>query len=347
MTADLGRPGRPLALRRLEYAKTAAGALATEPADLGRPGRPLVLRRLEDAETAAEILLMIKALACDDSPRSRYPGPNPVSLDKSHFARIRGEPYYVCEKTDGVRYMLACCSPPGLPRNLCLLLDRALRVYFVPLRRVPTAAFQGTLLDGELAWNKATGAWEYLVFDALCVSGVPILNDALPARLDAVHRLLGVYEHDAEDAVRLTVKSFVSCARIADLGPHLAAVEQKYDVDGVILTPAKPGVVYGRHGGMFKLKPPGAHTVDFYTPDGLALCVYDTAKGAHVKVGSLPPARRAAPGGVVECRKAGAGWEVVGVRTDKTTANDLVTYNKTLINILENLDVSVLSTLFS
>ena len=300
----------------------------------------LVLDRITDAAALEKLLRIMREMSNDDARVPRYPGPNPVSLDRSQFGQLASRPYYLCEKTDGVRYALVCCrlasSRDGRILKVCALVDRALTAYLLPLRHVPRAMFQGSLLDGELAWNKAKGRWEYVVFDALCVSGVPVLDAPLPDRMDAAHRVLRVYKEAAEDVVTLRAKSFFPCTRFDEFERHLATVP--FAVDGVILTPAADPVKYGRHMGLFKLKHGSQHTVDFLVgQDGASLAVFDAGK--HVTVGRLR--QRAQPGSIVECTKAADDlWDLVGVRVDKTTANDLYTFQKTLVNIREGLTLA-------
>jgi hypothetical protein len=317
------------------------------------PEGTLVLARLRDDSQTAMVRRVVKELTCDDSPSSRFPGPNPVSLDTGHFSTLRGQPYYLCEKTDGVRYLLLACTLTLVSGavKLLALIDRAFGVYILPLARVPKAMFQGSVLDGELVWNKAERRWDYLVFDAVTVSGIPVMNCTLPDRLRAVHKALGAYSPDPADPVRLGVKTFVPCSKMDEARAHVRRAEATYDTDGVILTPGRPGVVYGRHLGMFKLKFGSRHTIDFLVgADGRALCVFDA--GRHVQVGTLRETAR--PGSVVECGvpegSPGPGrdavWDLVMVRTDKTTANDMFTYQKTLLNMRENLGLDDLGRVF-
>lgn len=310
----------------------------------------LFLDRVTDPEALPRLLAIARDLACDDAKHPRFPGPNPVSLDTSHFASLRQQPYYVCEKTDGVRHAMLCCTLPAPPEvagratiNVCALIDRSLKAYLLPLHGLPKAMYQGSLLDGELAYNKALKRWEFLVFDAMCVSGVPVLNCPLPDRIDAVHRVLHVYTPVPEDPVLVSVKTFIPCRKLGDLDHHLDIAAKQYDIDGLILTPATTPVVYGRHMGMFKLKT--KHTIDFLVgADGRSLSVFDN--GAHVKVGSLGGAK-AAPGSVAECVLAkGTTWTLVMVRTDKATANDMFTYQKTLLNMREKLGLADLRRVF-
>jgi hypothetical protein len=305
-----------------------------------RGAAPLVLHKLTDAAQLAQLVALVKDLACDDSPARRFPGPNPVSLDSTHFPALKKEPYYVCEKTDGVRHLLACCTllrPAAEPLKLVALVDRAMNAYVLPVARVPKAMFQGTLLDGELVWNRALAHWQFLVFDAVTVSGIPVLNCTLRARLEAARRAVAAYRAEPRDPVRLAIKTFVPCSKMADAEAHLKAAETQYETDGIILTPAISPVVYGRHMGMFKVKFNSRHTVDFLVGgDGRQLCVFDA--GRHVQVGTL--SSTSPPGGVVECALAdrhASVWDLVTVRADKTTANDMFTYQRTLLNMREAL----------
>lgn len=324
------------------------------------PGGGLTLHRLTDSVYCAKLNDAVRDLASDDAQRYRYPGPNPVSLDTGHFARLAGEPYYVCEKTDGVRYLMVCCTleaPAHLRArrptiNMCALVDRALNAYILPVQHLPRAVYQGSLFDGELAFNQRAGRWEYLMFDALCVSGIPVLNGTLKDRLDAVHRVLKVYaaanaaSPPRQDPCELRVKSFVPCTKMAEFEAMLPRLSEAYAIDGVILTPALQPIVYGRHLGMFKLKFNARHTVDFLVGrDGRALTVFES--GNHAQVGTLAADQPSAPpGSIVECGLAGQGWYLVSERTDKSTANDMYTYQKTLLNMREKLTLDSVKHVF-
>lgn len=317
-------------------------------AALSPAGPALMLDRLEDPTSVRRVM---RDLASDDHRTERFPGPNPVSLDRSHFDRLRSEPYYVCEKTDGVRHALVCCTlnPPelgGRPVKVCALVDRALVVYLLPVRHLPRAVYQGTLLDGELTWNRGRRRWEFLVFDAVCVSGIPVLNATLPKRMDAVHRILRVYSRhpSSSDPVDLRAKTFVSCTKLSEFEASLPSIKTSYEIDGVILTPSLTPVQYGRHHGLFKLKDGGRHTVDFLVgPGGRQLSVFDN--GTHVPVGTLRES--APPGCIAECAAVeGTTWTLVHVRTDKKTANDMYTFQKTMLNMREGLGLRNLRDVF-
>ena len=306
-------------------------------------GDGLVLHHVIDEAFLRDFFARFKELTFDDTSHStpRFPGPNPVSIEKATLGALAAAPYFACEKTDGVRYALACCAVPvdGKPENVCALVDRKMGVFLLPLRHVPTAMFQGSLLDGELVRNKATGRWEYVVFDAVCVSSVPVLNDDLPTRMDAVHHVLRVYVEDPDDPVAVRAKTFFACSRFDEFRESLPRIREQYDVDGVVLTPARDPIVYGRHTTLFKLKFDARHTVDFYVgADGISLFVYAGRGSAKDYAQVARSSRRLLPRTVVECSRGQDGtWDLVMERTDKAGCNDLLTYQKTLVNMEENL----------
>ena len=315
--------------------------LDTEPADLF--GGRLPLHRLVGRD-AEGVVAEMHALAGDPPPAApRFPGPNPVSLERSHLAGLQPARYWVCEKTDGTRYALMCCMYRG--HRLAVLLDRKLAAYVLPLRRVPKALFQGSVLDGELAWNKLHGQFQFMVFDAVMVAGIPVFHKPFSHRLADARLALRDYALDPRDPVHVRVKGFDRLAALAEFRGRLDAIRRHFDIDGVVLTPEDGDVVYGRHMRMFKLKAFGgqqAHTVDFLAGDGDALQVFDA--GRHVRVGTLQPGPGVPVGSIVECTFVGGDrWAMAGIRTDKTTANDMFTYRKTMLNISEALTLDDLN----
>ena len=97
-----------------------------------------------------------------------FSGSNPVSVERRHFDLLASNIYWVAEKTDGMRFLMFCTRHNGL--KLCLLVDRRHAMFVAPMP-MHGACFQGTVLDGELVLNKATGVMQYCVFDAVALCG--------------------------------------------------------------------------------------------------------------------------------------------------------------------------------
>lgn len=262
-----------------------------------------------------------------------------MSIERAHFSTLRSNEYMLSEKTDGVRFVLACFRYRDV--KIAAILDRALDVYLFPLRKVPRALFQGSIVDGELAWNKTSGKFAFVAFDAIVLCGVTVSHATLYDRILALKRAFAAYAPHEDDPAAFEIKSFVPLRMTTMIEQFLHEAESKYDIDGVILTPARDEVKYGRHFGLFKLKTHGRHTVDFKCDTEGHLSVYDPKAGKHVVVGQLIvgiPAEES----IVECSHMGGGdpivkyWKLHHVRKDKTTANDILTYEKTMLNMREN-----------
>lgn len=263
----------------------------------------------------------------------KFPGPLPVSMERKDVPKVLDRDYLVCEKTDGHRFLFFCVRYQGL--KIVALMDRKFEMYLLPIRRVPRALFQGTFCDAELALDKSSLKLTLLVFDAMVVSGVRVSHLDMYARIDAIKKGLAGYQHVEQDPAVVAVKGFVPLRATHLIRDHLRTVQGSFDVDGVVLSPAGEPVRFGRHPGMFKLK--DTHTVDFWVHGG-RLHVWDPRAKRNVDVGRTLDA--VADGCVAECYMDWQGeWRVKLVRTDKHTANDTLTYEKTLINIEESLGI--------
>lgn len=300
----------------------------------------LSLHRLCEPDHPA-LLQVLAQLSNSSNPR-RFPGSNPCSLERADFPKLRQQPYYLAEKTDGVRFMLVCCRLQG--RNVCALVDRSMAAWLLPLQALPTAMFQGSAVDCELAFNKVQRQWQLLAFDAYVVSGIPVYHLPFSHRMAGLKRAMAVYEYRAGDPVPVKIKSFIPATMFAAYHEHEALARQHFDVDGLILTPEQSEAKVGRHPELFKLKT--RHTVDFLVAsDCSGLMVFNPATKAHELVERLR--QPAEPGAIAECARASDGlWDLVCLREDKGTANDLLTYQKTLVNMREGITIQELQHIF-
>jgi hypothetical protein len=223
--------------------------------------------------------------------------------------------------------------------HLGVVFDRTLTPYLFPMYYTPRALYQGTLLDGELVYDKVEKTWVFLCFDALNIAGVPVFHLPFTKRLEALTLSLKFYKPSPSDPGMIRPKMFLPFIREVEPAflTHLETMAQRYDVDGVIFMPEHDRVMYGRHDNLLKLKT--AHSIDFLVKGG-KLYIYDenTRRNKLIGMPTGPDARLATEGAIVECTldpssKKTELWTVLGVRTDKTTSNNKFTFDKTLLNM--------------
>lgn len=253
----------------------------------------------------------------------RFPGPQPVSIERRHFSLLKRQPYLVCEKTDGVRHLLL-----STPEGLVSIVNRAFHVEQVKIR-VP----KDTLLDGELVRTKA-GRLLFTVYDAVRVKGECLMHTPLDQRLDKARAIIKGIIKTAAAPFEIRVKTMLDLADIASM-PDLGSFE--YETDGLVFTPVREPVRMGTHETMFKWKPRERITIDFCLQNGHELFVQD--RGEPYKEAVLHKKVDLPDGTIVECGYGDLGWFVEKVRTDKTHANNRRTYFRTLVNLRENIQL--------
>jgi hypothetical protein len=277
-----------------------------------------------------------KLAGLDESHKLSFPGPSPVSLERQNLKKLQNAPYWVCEKSDGIRALLMCCRIGG--KNVAVLFDRAMKPYHILMKALPRAAYQGTLLDGELmvGGQGLTMPFSFLVFDAIIISGIPVSYLPLPKRIANVHQCLSVYMPHYKDTVRIYVKRFALLSNTEECRALIASMATQYPIDGIVFTSEDEPITYGRCYSIFKLKT--HHTVDFILEDNGTLSVYDPMLRKQVPVARLSDhANLDVPkGSIVECEHiTGEFWSFLLCRKDKNTSNDILTYQKTMLNIQE------------
>jgi hypothetical protein len=293
-------------------------------------------RHADDVKDALRVL-------CGTS--DTFPGPQPCSIDTSHFETMRSARYAVARKTDGVRACMAI-SRTGFrgeegQLQTVTLYDRTMRTpRGVYVRNVPKLLYQGTVLDGEVV-EQEDGAYVFLIFDCWVLGGMPQRHLCFWDRLRAIQTCLAqCYRRAEADDVTIEVKPFVSL--------HEAPLEEKdlaspYRSDGFVFMPVDLSIVVGHHDRMFKLKT--CHSVDFLHKSGGELWVYNRSARRHVKAGLLAESTvHVPPDTIVECtleswhKNVGKRvWMPLAVRTDKSRANDTVTLDRTLLNMEQRL----------
>lgn len=271
-----------------------------------------------------EALLRFIHAAWAGSDGVRFPGPQPVSIERRHFPLLKRQPYVVCEKTDGVRHLLI-----GAPDGTVAIMNRALNFEIIKIR-IP----KDTLLDGELVRAK-NGRMLFIVYDAVRIKGESVGELPLDQRLEKARAVVRAIIKTAGAPFEVRVKT------MWPLGAEFPALDSfEYETDGIVLTPVNEPVRIGTHETMFKWKPHERITVDFELKNGTDLFVQD--RGVPYKEAELHHRSNLPDGAIVECGYGDIGWFVEKIRTDKKHANNRRTYFRTCVNLRENIQLQEL-----
>jgi len=289
---------------------------------------------LKHRKMSSEALLRFIQESWKEGDSTRFPGPQPVSIERRHFPLLHKQPYLVCEKTDGVRHLLASTEEGTF------LVNRAFTVEQVKIK-VP----KDTLLDGELVRTKGLRpdgkpkVSLFIVHDAVRVKGEDLTRKPLTDRLEAARKVTKAIIKTAQAPFEIRVKTMYRWG--LETFPPLDSFE--YETDGLVLTPINEPIRVGTHETMFKWKPRERITIDFVIRNGRELWVQD--RGVYYKESDLH-LQNARPdladGTIVECGYGDIGWFVEKVRTDKTHANNRRTFYRTLINLKEDIKLEEL-----
>jgi hypothetical protein len=252
---------------------------------------------------------------------NRFPGPQPVSIERRHFPLLKKQPYVVCEKTDGTRNLLVSIE------QRVFLVNRNFQLLPVNIR-IP----KGTIFDGELVTAK-NGKVLFMVYDSVIVKGEIVRNLNLKLRLEKAKSIIKGIIKTSGAPFEVRVKTMWS---LGDSIPDLNSFE--YETDGLVFTPVNEPIQTGTHETMFKWKPRERITIDFELRMGKDLFVQD--RGIPYKEAELPRKVNLPDGTIVECGYGESGFFVEKVRTDKTYANNRRTYFRTLVNLKESIQIS-------
>jgi hypothetical protein len=266
-----------------------------------------------------------------------FPGPQPVSIERKDFDTLRNHPYWVCYKSDGVRYLFVCVRVDN--RNYSLFVNRKMDMFLTKITTA-TTVFDGTVLDGELVYNRETKQHEYVVYDATIVGGQSVTQKPLSARLDAA---TSVVSHITRSDIPIKIKLFFPLRDFQDYVNDIVP-DITHGLDGYVFTPEDSPVMSGTHYHMFKWKEQLKNTVDFrveHRKNRRGYVLYLSKGKSLYEVSDTlthPPMKKVPC--IVECRYAGPHkWTPVLVREDKSHPNNYLTYTKTLYNIQENIQL--------
>lgn len=269
---------------------------------------------------------------------NNFPGPQPTSIERSHFDLLKNKKYYVCDKTDGVRYAFIACDVRD--KHVACVMDRSLNCRLVKMR-IPRECARGTVLDGEIIKTK-DDTWIFLVYDCVAMCGVDVSTLTFDERMSHADTFIDAYKKTHDDALVFVKKEYHN---ILDIRSFLQRTPN-YDTDGLIFIPNDPPVKINTHPTYFKFKNGHENTVDFaLKSDGT---MYLQQKGELKKTVNKvidmdnPNIDLDFSNGpiIVECAFVrNKDWTIKMVRSDKNMPNSLYTHKKTMVNIRENIQI--------
>jgi len=268
-----------------------------------------------------------------------FPAPQPISIERQHFTQLNSHPYVVSPKADGERFLLVVLG------DKTVLINRAFEETDVKFRFKKDAQ-KGTILDVERIGKKI------LVFDAYQVNGEIIKDQHLDERLHKATIIVKGVLKTSKDPFKIEMKPVferkdVDKAITTDFG---------YETDGLIFTPKDEPARIGTHETMFKWKPLEKNTVDFQVVPSIremnyGYDLYVQERGKLICEARVPqelvephwiPVMDSGKGQclILECEYIQGEpnfWRPVGIRRDKTMPNALRTFQRTLVNIEEDI----------
>jgi mRNA guanylyltransferase len=187
--------------------------------------------------------------------------------------------YYVCEKSDGVRYLLYSTSDDQ-NQEAHYLIDRKNDYWYIPQSQlhIPTPTDEqgfhtNTITDGELVWDVLdSGEREprFLIFDCLVNDGVSLMDKTLDKRLglvqanifDPYNTLFKKYPEERQyQAFFLEMKPFQLAYGIEMMFKEILP-KLKHGNDGLIFTCRNTPYKHGTDPHILKWKPPEENTMD-------------------------------------------------------------------------------------
>lgn len=309
---------------------------------------------------------------------SHFPGPNPISLERTNIEDLNRNDYLVALKTDGVRYLLLMTTKPNSTEPISLMIDRVKVMYEVEIWASEEFFYNGCLLDGELVWN-SNGDLQFIIFDVVVLKGMNCIDMSYRERLDVINNHILCMDDALDDDVvekilseedkfcarnnsynlQILPKMCVSKFQIAELWKS-SKLTCCHKNDGVIFTLNNAPVHTGTSKYIYKWKP--LHSID-------VKCLYDRTWSFFVNANdsdmdiditetidtyetsmdltsNLLQLLERKVECVVECVMNIVGNKIILIpereRSDKKAANTMNTVLKTIKNTQENIQVNEL-----
>jgi mRNA guanylyltransferase len=210
---------------------------------------------------------------------TKFPGAQPVSFSAEHIEELKHQDYYVCEKTDGVRYLMWFTEDGA--QDIHYLIDRKNNYWFVPGLHFPhneDKSFQryhkDTILDGELVEDRIPGresVIKFFVFDCLVLNKLPLMHRPLDKRLgyfkvnvlEPYKKMYQTFPEEPRPFImedKATEFSYGLEKMFKEIIPKVKALHGN---DGLIFTCKNTPYKCGTDDHILKWKPPEENTIDF------------------------------------------------------------------------------------
>jgi hypothetical protein len=198
----------------------------------------------------------------------------------------------------------------------------------------------GTLFDGELCPKK------FVIHDTIAVGGFNIMKKPFNERWSETNNLLTYCYKPNNQLFDIYLKTFYPFKNISGLYNYIDSCNVPND--GLVFYPFKEPIGSGTQFSMFKWKPEGHHTIDFLTKVGKNKkehILYCWNRGKNKKFAvtkNITLDDKPIPNGTVveyNCEIKGDNYNFIPIRlrTDKPNGNNLLTVEKTILNIRENI----------
>ena len=127
----------------------------------------------------------------NNSQSDGFLGSLPINMTRRNLLHVQRSTYHLTEKSDGVRYLLYVVDDNAVKTKtaktatdattgvapVAVMQDRGKAAYRVSGgRALGEALGHGTVLDGELVFNRNLQDYVFLVFDVLAIDGSPVLQ---------------------------------------------------------------------------------------------------------------------------------------------------------------------------
>jgi mRNA guanylyltransferase len=270
---------------------------------------------------------------CESSARA-FPGSQPVSIERWQVPQLFSNQYWVCEKTDGMRYLFCCITLDE--KHFCFVMNRKQEIYLLQFN-VLLDAFHGSVLDGELVKN-SEGKYIFYVFDTYASCGVTVRKQSHSLRIEASKKVVNFIQSRTSNPFEVRLKHFRPVEQMWDY-VHNFVPFLNHGIDGYVFTPENKELSHGTNYAMFKWKERYCNTIDFFIDETYQAFIYnknrlELANVTLYREGFDIPHVPC----VVECQNIGfKKWKPILIRTDKKYPNNILTFKKTILNIRENI----------